>query len=95
MKKEINMKFDQTQYINFLTEYSIEELKDELDKNEVYLSDIQAAIDTNTNMINKFYDNPAYEHLINMNIANCPDNTEISLIKFKIDLIKKELDKRK
>lgn len=95
MKKEINMEFDQTKYIDFLTECSIEDLKDELDKNEVYLSDIQAAIDTNTNMINKFYDNPAYEHLINMNIANCPDNTEISLIKFKIDLITKELNTRK
>ena len=95
MKKEMNMEFNQTQYMDFLTECSIEDLKDELDKNEVYLSDIQAAIDTNTNMIDKFYDNPAYEHLINMNIMNCPDNTEISLIKFKIDLIKKELDKRK
>ena len=44
MKKEINMEFDQTKYIDFLTECSIEDLKDELDKNEVYLSDIQAAI---------------------------------------------------
>ena len=86
--------FDEKAYIKSLEEMSIEYLKDEIDKNEVYADDLKAMATTNKNMIDKFYDNPAFEHLFDMNIADAPKAGEVALVEYKIKLGKEVLERR-
>lgn len=91
-KNEIG--FDEKVYIKSLESMSIEELKDEIDKNEVYADDLIAMGITNKNMIDKFYDDPAFEHLLDMNITNAPKAGEVALVVYKIKLGKEVLERR-
>ena len=94
LRKEL-LDFEQEKYIKeTLLNLSDEEIKDEYDKQIVYHDDLQAKYDTNNNMIKKFIDAPQFEHLIDMSMKSAPNKAEITLIEFKINCIKHELESR-
>lgn len=86
--------FDPDEYIDSISILSTEILRSELESMKEKLQDTKDRKETNQNMIDKYYDDPAFEHLIEMSIRDAPSDVDISGLEVKINIIENELVKR-
>jgi len=89
-----NEAFVPMEYEDILTSMDINQLIEEEAGCKERIKELQNEVETNKNMVEKFIDNPAMEHLLDMSIRSSATEYDVCLAKLKLDMIQKEIKLR-
>lgn len=81
--------------INDVNDMSDEEAKNKLVELENKKQELQDQYNTNMAMINKFVDNPAFEHLVQYSINTSASSFDLGTIECAINILKERIANKK